>query len=515
MATWQPGSGTPAGIDLCLHTLHRRGVMGTVAVVNAFRAAYPEYERSASLIRAMLNGNREPKPDFVRRLAQLADVPVSQVFAQLGWLPPEEVAAPSVPHLMRQLRTGITAAGQLARDVEEPWFDRAPAAAAAAVLASEHGARRFDVSLSAIEAGGRYPAAVMDVAEFRLRPGAEPLSLERAVALADGGPLREALAMARRAETDGHPDYWAVRVELAALAHRALRHRGESSWQGQPGSRIWLDAGNGHRPRQLLVQDRIAGLRRESVPAAAERWAERGVVPVVVIGHRPLAGGAAALLAEALGLQYVLPRSGEELVAEGLFVPVLRAPVQGRVDAWLSVMGHLRGLAAAGSAWPAVVLTRPYVFAEPEHDGDLALRELVRLPAHVVCVRPAEAMLRWWAARRAGAEPGDGFDAAAWVERELRVYDRLESALAARSGARTLLVRVPEPDGGPLPVDGWVWPDAVSDLQPRLAWAVLDWLNMTANRRGPRLSGLLRPGLLAEWAPTLAEDPGVAVLLRR
>jgi hypothetical protein len=514
MATWHGGAGTPAGIDLCLTALHRRGVSGTGAVVSAFRAAYPAYEWSDSLVKSMLNGTREPKPDFVRRLAELAGVPVAQVFAQLGWLPAGEVSAPSVPHLVRQFRSGISAAGQLAQDLSEPWFDRAPAAAAAAVLASEHGARRFTVSLTAVEAGSRYPAALMDVAEFRLRPGAEPLALERAVALADGGPLREALALARRAEGSGHPDYWAVRVELTALTHRAVRHRGEFSWQGQPGNRVWLDARDGYRPRHLLVQDRIAGTRREPVPAVAARWAERGIAPIVVIGHRPLAGGAAAMLAEALGLEYVLPRSGEEIVADGLFVPVLRTPLQGRVDAWLSIVGHLRDRAADGEAWPAVVLTRPYVFAGPDDDAESALRELRRLPAHVVCVRPADAMLRWWAARRAGTESADGFDAVAWVERERGLYRRIEGVLNERAEARTLLIRVPEPEG-PFPVHGWGWPDAVADLQPRLARAVLDWLDMTANRGGPKLSGVLRPGWLAEWAPTLDDDPGVSALMQR
>lgn len=514
MGTWRGGAGTPAGIDLCLTELHRRGVMGTVAVVHAFRAAYPDYERSDSLVRAMLNGNREPRPDFVNRLARLAGVPVRQVFALLGWLPVEEAADPSVPQLLRQLRTGISAAGRLARDLEEPWFDRAPAAAAAAVLASRQGAGRFTVSLSAVESGSRYRVPLMDVAEFRLRDGAKPLPRFRAVALADGAAPAGTSAAVRRAEADGHSDYWAVRLELSALTQATLRHRGEYSWQGQPGSRVWLDAGDGHRPRQLLVQDRIAGLRREAVPAVAARWSERGVAPLVVIGHRPLAGGAAALLAEALGLQYVLPRSGEEILDDGLFVPVLRTPVHGRVEAWLSVVEHLRGRAAAAEPWPAVVLTRPYVFADPGHYGELALRELLRLPAQVVCVRPADAMLRWWAERRAGAGAADGFDATAWVERELRVYELLESVLGERSAARTLLLRVPEPVD-PLPVHGWGWPDAVADLQPRLARAVLDWLDLTANRGGPKLSGLLRPGLLSEWAPTLDEDPGVSALLTR
>ncbi|MFG2795501.1 hypothetical protein [Streptomyces pseudovenezuelae] len=512
MARWRSGSGTPAGIDLCLTALHQRGISGSVAVVGAFRMKYPDYELSDSMVKSMLNGTREPKPDFVHRLARLADVPVAQVFAHLGWLPPEEAADPSVLHLVRQLRTGITAAGQLAREAAEPWFDRAPVAAAAAVLTGEDGARRFTVSLSAVESGDRYRCAMMDVAEFRLRPGARPLPLDRAVSLADGGLLRGTLAQSRRQEMAEHPDYWAVRLELTALAQRALQYRGEYSWQGQPGSRLWLDADDGHRPRHLLVQDRIAGVRREPVPAAAERWRDRALPPIIVIGHRPLAGGAAALLAEALGLEYVLPRSGEEIVADGLFLPVLRSPVPGRVEAWLSVMRHLRTRSVTGDPWPAVVLTRPYVFAGAGDDADLALEELRRLPAHVVSVRPSDTTLRWWAARRTGAETADEAEARAWMARELRAYDRIESVLSTRPADRTLLVRIPEPSS-PLRAEGWGWPDTVADLQPRLAWTVLQWLDLTAQRRGPKLSGTLLPGLLSEWAPTLRDDPGVTSLL--
>lgn len=352
MATWRGGSGTPPGIDLCLAALHRRGIAGTMAVVGVFRAAHPDFEWSDSMIKSMLNGTREPKPEFVHRLAGLAEVPATQVFAQLGWLSPEEVAQPSVPHLLRQLRSGISAAGQLALDGTEPWADRAAPAAAAAVLEGEHGAARFNVSLSAVECGDRYRCALMDVAEFSLRAGAEPLELDRAVSLADSRSLREALFTAHRKEAVEHPEYWSVRVELTALTHRALRHRGEYSWQGQPGARMWLDPSDGHRPRHLLVQDRVAGVPSGAVPAAAARCAERGVAPLVVIGHRPLAGGAAALLAQALGLQYVLPRSGEEILTDGVFIPVLRSPLQGRMEAWLSVVGHLRDRAAAGTRGP-------------------------------------------------------------------------------------------------------------------------------------------------------------------
>ncbi|MFE1798981.1 hypothetical protein ACFW9L_22880 [Streptomyces sp. NPDC059517] len=514
MSKGRNGPGTPAGIDLCLAALHQRGISGTMAAVGAFRTAHPDYELSDSMVRSMLNGTREPKPDFVRRLARLADVPVAQVFVHLGWLPPEEATDPSVLHLVRQLRTGITAAGQLAREAAEPWFDRAPAAAAAAVLTNEDGARRYTVSLSAVEAGHHYRCALMDVAEFHLRPGVRPLSLDRAVALVDGGLLRGTLTTARRQEMAEHPDYWSVRLELTALAQRALQYRGEYSWQGRPGARLWLDADDGYRPRHLLVQDRIAGVRREAVPAAAGRWAERAIPPIVVIGHRPLAGGAAALLAETLGLEYVLPRSGEEIVADGLFLPVLRSPVPGRVEAWLSVTRHLRTRAAAGNPWPAVVLTRPYVFAGQGHDADLPLDELRRLPAHIVSVRPSDTTLRWWAARRTGSETAGDAEARAWVARELRAYDRIESVLSARTADRTLLIQVPEPTS-PLRVRGWGWPDIVADLQPRLAWAVLEWLDLTAHRRGPKLSGMLRPGLLSEWAPTLRDDPGVSSLLPR
>lgn len=95
MARWRSGSGTPAGIDLCLTALHQRGISGSVAVVGAFRMKYPDYELSDSMVKSMLNGTREPKPDFVHRLARLADVPVAQVFAHLGWLPPRRRPIPA------------------------------------------------------------------------------------------------------------------------------------------------------------------------------------------------------------------------------------------------------------------------------------------------------------------------------------------------------------------------------------------------------------------------------------
>ncbi|MFF7068123.1 hypothetical protein [Streptomyces pseudovenezuelae] len=98
------------------------------------------------------------------------------------------------------------------------------------------------------------------------------------------------------------------------------------------------------------------------------------------------------------------------------------------------------------------------------------------------------------------------------MARELRAYDRIESVLSTRPADRTLLVRIPEPSS-PLRAEGWGWPDTVADLQPRLAWTVLQWLDLTAQRRGPKLSGTLLPGLLSEWAPTLRDDPGVNSLL--
>ncbi|MFJ3667180.1 hypothetical protein ACIPSE_12050 [Streptomyces sp. NPDC090106] len=460
----------------------------------------------------MLNGHRPLKPEFVRALARLADLPVSDVFVELGWLPAEEVSGPDVLSLIRQLRDGVAAVGRIPRQWEAAWFDRAPVAAAAGVLSGNHGARRFTAELTAVRSGEVYPTVVLDVAEFRLRPGQDPLPLAQAIALAERERVWDTLPSFDAAGPGPALDYWSTRLELTALAHRALRERGEYSWQGLPGARLWLDAQDGHRPRHLLVQDRIAAVER---PARGVDGALPGpaVPALVVIGRRPFAGGAASLLAEGLGMQYVLPRSDAEVTPDGQVVPVRRERLAGRVAGWLVSSEHLSARHRTVSPWRAVVLARPYVFAEPGPGGDdRALRSLRDVPAHVVFVRPATRMLEWWAARQADCGVALEGGVRGWVERELDLYARIEETLRARPGDRTLLVRVPEPDA-PLPVVGWGWPAAVSDLQPRLAWTVLDWLDRTVNRRGPRLAEGLGPGLLREWAPTLHRDGGVSALM--
>ncbi|MFB8774857.1 hypothetical protein [Streptomyces broussonetiae] len=501
MAKSRTRAGTPAGIETCLRALRRRNIEGPKAVIRAFRSAGITLDWSESSVRSMLNGHRDPKPAFVRALARLADLPASEVFVEMGWLPAEEASAPRTGHLVRQLRDGIAAMGRIPREWETAWSDRAPAAAVAAVLSTEYGARRFTAELSAVSSGEIYPTVVLDVAEFRLRPGRRALPLPEARALAEQAQVWDTLPLA-----DGpHADYWSTRLELTALAHRALKDRGECSWQGEPGAHLWLEPCDGHRPRHLLVQDRAAAVERPT-RVAYTRMPGQAVPPLVVIGRRPLAGGAAALLADGLGMQYVLPRSDAEVTSDGQVVPVRRERLSGRLQSWLMTVDHLRARHDTAVPWPAVVLTRPYVFA----DDDRALRALEHLPARVVFVRPAERMLHWWAARQAQC----GARSEGWVEREWRLYAAIDKALRARPADHTLTLTVPEPDT-PLPVTGWGWPAAVSDLQPRLAWAVLGWLDRTVNRHGPRLTEGLLPGPLKEWAPTLRDDPEVPVLLTR
>ncbi|MFE7857311.1 hypothetical protein [Streptomyces sp. NPDC057403] len=501
MAQWRKGAGTPAGIETCLQALRRRNIEGPKAVIRALRSAGVPLDWSDSSVRSMLNGHREPKPEFVRALAQLADLPVSDVFVEMGWLPAEEASAPKSGHLLRQLRDGITAVGRIPREWETAWFDRAPMAAAAAVLSTEYGGRRFTAELTAVCSGEAYPTVVLDVAEFRLRPGRQALPLPQARTLAE----REHVWDIPSPADGAHGDYWSTRLELIALTQRALKDRGEYSWQGEPGARLWLDPRDGHRPRHLLVQDRFAAVER---PARVVDGQSPGqaVAPLVVIGRRPLAGGAAALLADGLGMQYVLPRSDAEVTPDGQVVPVRRERLSGRLQGWMMTVDHLRARHDTGAPWPAVVLTRPYVF----EGDDRALRALEHLPAQVVFVRPAERMLRWWASRQAQC----GGRVEGWLEREQRLHSRIERALRARPADRTLTLTVSEPDT-PLPVAGWGWPATVWDLQPRLAWAVLGWLDRTVNRRGPRLTEELLPGPLREWAPTLHGDPEVPALLTR
>ncbi|MEU9731339.1 hypothetical protein [Streptomyces sp. NPDC048002] len=514
MARSDSGGRTPPGVETCLRALRHRNIQGPNAVVRALKEDLGELPWAEASIRSWLNGTRKPGPEFMGALARLAGVSVADVFVELGWLRAEEVSGPDVASLMGQLRDGITALGRLPRAWEAPWFDRAPVAAATAVLSSDHGARRFTAELTAVRSGEAYPTVVLDVAEFRLRPGEKPLPLTDAVELLRRERVWDAAPGPEAPEPGPAHDYWSTRLELTALAHPALQERGEYSWQGRPGARLWLDPRDGHRPRHLLVQDRLAAVERSAraVDAAAPGPA---VPPLVVIGRRPLAGGAAALLAEGLGMQYVLPRSGAEVTPDGFVVPVRRERLAGRVEGWLKTSEHLSVRHRTSSPWRAVVLARPYVFAGPGcgsgDSDDRALRALLDLPAHVVFVRPATAMLHWWAARQAdnGVDSEGGPEG--WVERELRLYARIEETLRDRPADRTLLLRVPEPDT-PLPVSGWGWPAAVSDLQPRLARAVLDWLDRTVNRRGPRLAECLGPGQLKEWAPTLDRDGQVSAL---
>jgi hypothetical protein len=297
----------------------------------------------------------------------------------------------------------------------------------------------------------------------------------------------------------------AVQLELLALTEAARHNGDESTWQGDPHTRTWRAAAE-QWPTHLLVQSALTGA---SSASGAAPWNPREPHPLVVIGSGYGAGAAAALLAEALGWQFVLVHNGMTVTSRGEVMAIERSWVRGRTQAWTAVARHIAERTDA-DPWRAVVLVRPQSFAGAQAADSLGALEMLRtMRARVIYARPPEPYLDWWAARQQGmtAEPYPAFDAPSWRRDRSLLLERIEATLAERRPAhRDLRIELPSPDG---PLDPYTphLPAELVDNQARTAWTVIDWLNTEVNTGLPRLTEHLRPGLLAGFRSLLADDP--------
>ncbi|MCW2942251.1 MAG: family transcriptional regulator [Actinomycetia bacterium] len=475
----------------CLRAMEARGIPPTAAEI-ARRTGLDDGQ-----VRKILKCERPVRPGFLRSLGELAGLPVSELFAELDWLPESEVLAP-----MSATLAGETHAALEALERARPHLDRltgpalpAPLAAAGALLAVAEGAERFEVRLRQVVSGGRYRTATNGVGEFLLRPGHDALPYAEAAELAAVAGVRD---LPSPVEAEADQEYWSVHLELAARTHQALNTGQEYSWQGGPGHRTWRSAAQSW-PAHLLVQDLIGGSQQ---PEAGDPCDRPGLGPIVVLGGRHGTGLAAALLAEALGWQFVLVRENMDVTRHGHVVGVPADARRDRTRAWVSVAGHIERTVSLGRPWKAVVMVRAAAFADT--GGPYAMRLLRDTPAQVVYARVPSAYLAWWAEREAGNFPPGERDGAAWADRTGSLYARLETVLRDRNSPRDLLLRVPEPRADLTPCVPEI-PGEVMDWTARVAW--------TAIRRfgeppGTRLGPVpLRPGRLSGWRELLAADP--------
>ncbi|MEV6839616.1 hypothetical protein AB0N17_34830 [Streptomyces sp. NPDC051133] len=460
-------------IEQCLTTLRgRRFPVGPKVIGEQLGV-------SESTARDYLSGKTNAVPaGFCVALGRLAQIPAHDVLGALDLLPPE---------------------------LPEPPASAAPGAPLRAVEALLHdpvGAERFAAQVLRISSGHRYRCPSHEVAHFTLRPGHAPL------------PYDDAEGMARLAAVEGLPEaeklhrdreYWSLRLELRARVERALRSAGEHSWQGDPGTDLWdrLRTADGRAP-QVLVQDPVAGTSTGPVTAPD------GSRPTVLfVGGRQLIGTAAALLAQALGRQYVLVRSLTEVAQGGVLVPVRRDLVGGRTTAWTSVAAHIREQDLAGTPWPAVAVVRPYAFSARDGLDDAALEHLRHTPARIVFCRPSTAMLAWWAKRQERTAGRARYHGSARRAETERALDAVGAVVRERARADDLMVRLPEPhrerDAGADREFAAEFPPAVADLQARIAWWVLRRLSETDPGCLPRQ--LVPTSRLAQWSELLAADP--------
>lgn len=456
---------------------------------------------SRETIQKRMNGERRLPREFVAAAAPPAGLRTVDLYLDLGWLPPEEVLAEDSRALARtvdELATSLTRLSARLDGRQEPRRS-ALEAAVSAVLTSPTARDRFKVTLSIVESGARYRVPTYTVAEFKLRDGAEPLPLEEAVERARnmGIPAGgRAVQAAERAHT-------AVRLELRALTHDARRNGDESSWQGDPGTVTWRGAAECW-PTHLLVQSVLTGAS-SGVPR--QPWSPPEPHPLVVVGSSYGAGPAAAMLAEALGWQFILVHNGMTVSRRGEVIAVDRSWRSGRTLAWTAVARHIAGRDEA-DPWRAVVLVRPQSFAGADDtDERAALEALGSTPARVLYARPPAAYLEWWAARQQGmtAEPDPEFNGPRWRTHRPALLERIETTLRQRPAGHDLLIEIPQPRS-PLEPHAPQLPAEIMDNQARMAWAALEWLNIEANKGLPRLSAILRPGIVEDLRDDLARD---------
>jgi hypothetical protein len=457
---------------------------------------------SEATVRAYFNAARRPTPTFVRDVAQQGGQPASELFVALGWLPANEMLPFDALRLAEQVTLATSALQRLephtrralaTKDMTAP----APIVAAQAVLVDPDSAKRFAVRLAQVVSAGRYTTATDTIAEFQLRPGAEVLAPEQVERLARNAGLtwRPDPRLAGL-----HPGYWSTHLELRARTHAALRDLdvGQYAWQGEPENKTWVDAAQTH-PTHLLSQDPLGGSAR---PATVAEWLPSQPRTLVVLGSRISSGPAAAILAEALGWQFVPVWSEVEVTAEGRLIPVDRDDVSGRVMAWSSVARHIEQRHRDGDPWRAVVLLRPSALRGKKAIDQHSLDLLRHTPASVIYACPPRAFLTWWADRQHGAR--GAFDVQEWLKRTEEELRRAELELSRRDPAGDLRVRIPEPTRA-LPALTAAVPADVVDAQALVAWTALRWLDQVANQGRPSLVDHLQPGTLTRWRRQLVD----------
>jgi hypothetical protein len=479
-------------IERCLRAIAARGIPATAAEI-ARRTGADDGQ-----VRKVLNLGRPLRPEFLRQLAELAGLSVSELFAELGWLPEAEVLTRTSLALASDTNAALEALEQIRPQLERLTrpTPAAPLAAAEAVIADSE---RFEVRLCQIVSGGRYRTATSSLGEFQLQPGQKALPYEEAAELAVAAGVREPAPSTEQIAHD--PAFWSVRRELAARTHLALNTGQEYGWQGDPEHLTWRTAARTW-PTHLLVQDSIAG---SPWPQTAGPCDRPDLGPIVMIGGRHDTGMAAAMLARALGRQFVLVRENMDITRHGHVVALPADARRDRGRAWMSVARHIEDTTKRGRPWQAVVLVRPAAFAGDGGGLDPHATRLLReTSARVIYARTPVAYAAWWAARNAGNfRPGER-DAAAWVARTLAQNALLEEVLSTRDWFWDLFLHVPEPAGEFLPQVPEVPADIV-DWTVRVAWTAVVRLGRPLGISQKSL--VLHPGRLAAWRDLLLTDP--------
>ncbi|MEV0391077.1 hypothetical protein [Nonomuraea sp. NPDC050643] len=482
----------------CMRALAARGEPTSMAAI-ARRLG-----RDDSLVRRILKGERPIHPDFLRDLGLYAGVPVAELFHTMGWLPESELSAQELAALADEMRRAV---GTLEK--AEPYLAQlaqpapaAPVMAAQLLLDDPAAAERFETRLSQVVSGDRYRAATATVAELGPRPGVRALPERELAALA--------AASALHVPRGPHDEFALVRLELRARTRRRLNNGQEYAWQGGAGQRTWRQAARDW-PAHLLVQCAISG---RQFPAGTVPWTCPEPRTIVMIGGRHGTGVAAALLAEALGWQFVLVRKNILVTRSGRIGAVPIDAVRSRNRSWMAVAEHIARRDAEREPWPAVVLVRPAAFvADAGGLSEPEVRALLATPARIVTARPPGAYLRWWGRRIEGDYAPGRHDGESQSRRIAGHYDGLARHLARaeRPAGHDLFLRVPPPRGTQeemLPAQVPHLPGEVFDQTVRVAWATLSWLSEVT-----RTPIRARPGRLRGWQTRLQADPD-AVLPR-